>query len=161
MRDLSIMCGKSVQLKMEGAETELDKTILEAIRDPLTHIVRHSVDHGIELPEVRAVKGKPTEGTLLVRAFHESGQVHIEVSDDGGGINLARVKEKAIGQGLITAEQAMSMSERESTNLILLPGLTTAPSSPSLRGGGRNGCCPDECRKNWRHIGHSKCLSNT
>src|SRR5207302_472249 len=112
----------NVQLKMEGAETELDKTILEAIRDPLTHIVRNSIDHGIELAEVRQTRGKPAEGTLLLRAFHESGQVHIEISDDGGGINLARVKEKAVSQGLITSEQAAAMPERELTNLILLPG---------------------------------------
>ena len=136
VRDLSMTCGKAVQLKMEGAETELDKTILEAIRDPLMHIVRNSVDHGIELPEVRRAAGKPAEGTMLLRAFHESGQVHIEISDDGGGINLTRVKEKAISQGLISAEQATSMSERELTNLILLPGFSTASSVTSISGRG-------------------------
>ena len=136
VRDLSMACGKKVQIKMEGAETELDKTILEAIRDPLTHIVRNSVDHGIETPEVRLSKGKPVDGTLLLRAFHEGGQVNIEISDDGGGINLARVKEKALSQGLISVEQAMAMSERELMNLILLPGFSTASAVTNVSGRG-------------------------
>ncbi|WP_010582839.1 chemotaxis protein CheA [Schlesneria paludicola] len=136
VRDLSMTCKKKVQVKMEGADTELDKTILEAIRDPLTHIVRNSVDHGIESPEVREAKGKPAEGTLLLRAFHEGGQVNIEISDDGGGINLARVKEKGIGQGLITAEQAAAMSDRELMNLILLPGFSTAAAVTNVSGRG-------------------------
>lgn len=136
VRDLSMTCGKKVQVKMEGAETELDKTILEAIRDPLTHIVRNSVDHGIETPEVREAKGKPAEGTLLLRAFHEGGQVNIEICDDGGGINLTRVKEKAVSQGLISAEQAAAMSERELMNLILLPGFSTAATVTNVSGRG-------------------------
>ena len=136
VRDLSMTCRKKVQVKMEGADTELDKTILEAIRDPLTHIVRNSVDHGIESPEVREAKGKPAEGTLLLRAFHEGGQVNIEISDDGGGINLTRVKEKGISQGLITADQAAAMSERELMNLILLPGFSTAAAVTNVSGRG-------------------------
>ncbi len=136
VRDLSLTCGKKVQVKTEGADTELDKTILEAIRDPLTHIVRNSVDHGIETPEVRESRGKPAEGTLMLRAFHESGQVNIEISDDGGGINLPRVKEKAISQGLISIDQAASMSERELMNLILLPGFSTASAVTNVSGRG-------------------------
>lgn len=136
VRDLSVTCKKKVQVKMEGAETELDKTILEAIRDPLTHIVRNSVDHGIESPEVRVARGKSAEGTLLLRAFHEGGQVNIEISDDGGGINLARVKEKAIGNGLITLDQASSMSDRDLMNLILLPGFSTAATVTNVSGRG-------------------------
>lgn len=136
VRDLSLQCGKKVQVKMEGAETELDKTILEAIKDPLTHIVRNSVDHGIEPPEVRQSKGKPAEGTLLLRAFHEGGQVIIEIGDDGGGINLDRVRQKGLSQGLITADQAASMSERELMNLILLPGFSTAPVVTNVSGRG-------------------------
>ena len=136
VRDLSMTCGKKVQIKMEGAETELDKTILEAIRDPLTHIVRNSVDHGIEAPGVREAKGKPAEGTLLLRAFHEGGQVNIEICDDGGGINLARVKEKALSQGLISPDQAAAMSERELMNLILLPGFSTAATVTNVSGRG-------------------------
>lgn len=136
VRDLSMTCGKKVQLKMEGAETELDKTILEAIRDPLTHIVRNSVDHGIEAPAVRESRGKSAEGTLMLRAFHEGGQVNIEITDDGGGINLPRVKEKAISQGLITADQAAAMSDRELMNLILLPGFSTASAVTNISGRG-------------------------
>ena len=136
VRDLSITCKKKVQVKMEGADTELDKTILEAIRDPLTHIVRNSVDHGIETSEVRKAAGNPIEGTLLLRAFHEGGQVNIEISDDGGGINLTRVKEKAVSQGLINADQAASMSERELMNLILLPGFSTAAAVTNVSGRG-------------------------
>lgn len=136
IRDVSMTCGKKVQIKMEGAETELDKTILEAIRDPLTHIVRNSVDHGIEAPEVRVAKGKPAEGTLQLRAFHEGGQVNIEISDDGGGINLERVRQKAISQNLITLDQAAAMSEREMLNLILLPGFSTAATVTNVSGRG-------------------------
>ena len=136
VRDLSVTCKKKVQVKMEGADTELDKTILEAIRDPLTHIVRNSVDHGIESPEVRQSRGKSAEGTLLLRAFHEGGQVNIEISDDGGGINLSRVKEKAVGNGLITSDQAASMSDRDLMNLILLPGFSTAAAVTNVSGRG-------------------------
>lgn len=136
VRDLSTSIGKSVELKMEGAETELDKTILEAIRDPLTHIVRNSVDHGIESPDVRQTRGKSPEGTLLLRAFHEGGQVVIEIADDGGGIDPQRVRQKAIENQIITAAQAASMSERELVNLVLLPGFSTAKEVTNVSGRG-------------------------
>lgn len=136
VRDLSASLGKKVQIKMDGADTELDKTILEAIKDPLTHIVRNSVDHGIETPAVREAAGKQGEGTLLLRAYHEGGQVIIEIGDDGAGINLVRVKEKAINQGLITAEQAAAMSDRDLTRLILLPGFSTAAQVTNVSGRG-------------------------
>ena len=136
VRDLALSCGKQVQVKMEGAETELDKTILEAIKDPLTHIVRNSVDHGIEPTDVRLAAGKPAEGTLWLRAFHEGGQVNIEVCDDGGGINLERVKQKALSQRQITDEQAATMSDRELTSLILLPGFSTAEKVTNVSGRG-------------------------
>ncbi|MCC9600499.1 chemotaxis protein CheW [Stieleria sp. JC731] len=136
VRDLSTSCGKKVSVVMEGADTELDKTILEAIKDPLTHIVRNSVDHGIESPEVREAAGKPSEGTLCLRAFHEGGQVNIEIVDDGGGINADRVREKALEKDLITPEQAETMGERELTNLILLPGFSTAPKVTNVSGRG-------------------------
>ena len=87
---------KQVSLKMEGEDTELDKTLIEAITDPLTHIVRNCVDHGIETPEIRVNKGKSATGTLLLRAFHESGYVNIEIIDDGKGINIQSLKAKAI-----------------------------------------------------------------
>ena len=136
VRDLSASCGKKVEVRMEGEETELDKTILEAIKDPLTHIVRNSVDHGIESPQDRVANGKPAEGTLCLRAFHESGQVNIEIIDDGGGINVDRVREKAVEKGLITAEQAATMSDREATSLILLPGFSTAQKVTNVSGRG-------------------------
>ena len=136
VRDLSRSCGKQVQVVMEGADTELDKTILEAIKDPLTHIVRNSVDHGIEPSDERVAAGKPAEGTLWLRAFHESGQVNIEVADDGRGIGLERVKNKAIEKGLVTAEQAAAMNERELTGLILLPGFSTAQKVTNVSGRG-------------------------
>ncbi|MFO0429315.1 MAG: chemotaxis protein CheW [Planctomyces sp.] len=136
VRDLSIACGKQVQVLMEGAETELDKTILEAIKDPLTHIVRNSVDHGIEPAHVRAAAGKPEEGTLWLRSYHEGGQVIIEISDDGGGINCERVRSKAVEKGLITAEMALTMSDREATQLILLPGFSTAEKVTNVSGRG-------------------------
>ncbi|MGB4709307.1 MAG: chemotaxis protein CheW [Fuerstiella sp.] len=136
VRDLSISCGKQVQVVMEGAETELDKTILEAIKDPLTHIVRNSVDHGIEPADVRKANGKPAQGTLWLRAYHEGGQVNIEIADDGGGIGLDRVREKAIEKGLVTAEQAAAMSDHESTQLILLPGFSTAAKVTNVSGRG-------------------------
>ena len=136
VRDLSNACGKQVDVKMEGEETELDKTILEAIKDPLTHIVRNSVDHGIESSEVRKAKGKPAKGTLVLRAFHEGGQVNIEVSDDGGGINVERVRKKAIEKGLVTDEQADNLSDREVFNLILLPGFSTAQKVTNVSGRG-------------------------
>ena len=136
VRDLSASCGKQVVVRMEGADTELDKTILEALKDPLTHIVRNSVDHGIESAEEREKCGKPSEGTLSLRAFHEGGQVNIEICDDGAGINPTRVREKAIEKQLITAEQADRMSERELTNLILLPGFSTAAAVTNVSGRG-------------------------
>ena len=136
VRDLSQSCGKEVEVQMEGADTELDKTILEALKDPLTHIVRNSVDHGIESSEVRAANGKPAKGVLCLRAFHEGGKVNIEISDDGGGIQADRVRDKAIEKGLITAAQADQMSERELTNLILLPGFSTAAQVTNVSGRG-------------------------
>lgn len=136
VRDLSISCGKQVQVKMDGAETELDKTILEAIKDPLTHIVRNSVDHGIETAEVRKANGKPAEGTLWLRAYHEGGQVNIEIADDGAGINVDRVRQKAIEKGMITPEQAAAMPDRDAIQLILLPGFSTAAKVTNVSGRG-------------------------
>jgi len=136
VRDLSSACHKKVEVRMEGAETELDKTILEAIKDPLTHIVRNSVDHGIEDPDVRVANGKSPEGTLWLRAFHEGGQVNIEIIDDGGGINLDRVRDKAIENGVIGPEHAAEMTDRELTNLILWPGFSTAEKVTNVSGRG-------------------------
>jgi two-component system, chemotaxis family, sensor kinase CheA len=136
VRDLAVACGKQVRIEMEGKETELDKTIIEAIKDPLTHIVRNAVDHGMELPEVRTAAGKPAEGRLLLRAYHEGGQVNIEISDDGGGINAERVKAKAIERGLVTSEAAARMAERELVNLVFAPGFSTAEQVSNISGRG-------------------------
>ena len=136
VRDLATACGKQIRLEMEGKETELDKTLIEAIKDPLTHLVRNAVDHGIELPKRRLAAGKPAEGRLFLRAFHEGGQVNIEISDDGAGIDMERVKAKAIEKGLIVSEQAARMSDRELVNLIFLPGLSTAEKVTNVSGRG-------------------------
>lgn len=136
VRDLSVNLGKQIQLEMEGEETELDKTLIEAIADPLIHLVRNCVDHGIEQPEVRTALGKPATGRLFLRAFHESGHVNIEISDDGAGIDANRIKEKALERGLIGAEKANQMGDQEAQNLIFLPGLSTATRVSNLSGRG-------------------------
>jgi two-component system chemotaxis sensor kinase CheA len=136
VRDLSASCGKEIRLEMEGSDTELDKTIIEAIKDPLTHIVRNSVDHGIETPGVRMERGKPAEGCLKMRAFHEGGQVNIEIIDDGGGIDLDRVKQKAIQRGIITPEHAARMSDHDGLHLIFMPGFSTAEKITNVSGRG-------------------------
>ncbi|MFM8733951.1 MAG: chemotaxis protein CheA, partial [Pirellulales bacterium] len=101
VRDLAVSCGKEVQLVVDGGDTELDRSLIESIRDPLTHLIRNAVDHGIEPPHVRAAAGKPRTGRLSLRAFNESGRVTIEVSDDGGGIAFEKVREKAVARGLV------------------------------------------------------------
>jgi two-component system chemotaxis sensor kinase CheA len=136
VRDLAANCGKHIRLEMEGKETELDKTIIEAIKDPLTHVVRNSVDHGIEPSDVRLANGKSAEGVLFLRAYHEGGQVNIEISDDGGGINTERVKAKALERGLISRDQAARMSEQELIHLIFLPGFSTAEKVTNVSGRG-------------------------
>jgi len=136
VRDLAAECGKKIQIEMDGAETELDKTIIEAIKDPLTHIVRNSCDHGIEQPELRIERGKSPAGRILLRAYHEGGHVNIEISDDGGGIDAERVKAKARDKGLLRSEQLAQLSEREATQLIFLPGFSTAEKVTNISGRG-------------------------
>jgi len=136
IRDLAQACGKKVRLEMEGKETELDKTLIEAIKDPLTHIVRNSVDHGLESPEARLAAGKPEEGLLLLRAYHEGGQVNIEIIDDGAGIDPEKIRQKALDKNLITQEQATRMSEREILQLIFAPGFSTAAKVTNVSGRG-------------------------
>jgi two-component system chemotaxis sensor kinase CheA len=136
VRDLATSCGKQVNIEMEGKETELDKTIIESIKDPLTHLVRNAVDHGIETPEKRQASGKSPEGHLFLRAFHEGGQVNIEISDDGAGIDLERVKQKALEKGLVAPDQASRLSDRELLNLLFLPGFSTAEKVTNVSGRG-------------------------
>ncbi|MFC3909601.1 chemotaxis protein CheA [Legionella dresdenensis] len=136
VRDLATTCNKRVNLVMYGKETELDKTLIEAIKDPLTHIVRNSVDHGIELPEKRRLAGKPEEGTITLKAYHEGGHVNIEIHDDGGGLSAEKIKGKALEKGLISADQAARMSERDALNLVFLPGFSTAEKVTNISGRG-------------------------
>ncbi|MGA3122830.1 MAG: chemotaxis protein CheW [Polyangiaceae bacterium] len=136
VRDLALTCGKQVKLEMIGEETDLDRTIIEAIKDPLTHLVRNSVDHGIETPEVRIARGKTAHGKLLLRAYHEGGQVNIEISDDGAGIDPEKIRDKAVARGLVTQDRAARMSDRESLNLIFLAGFSTAEKVTSVSGRG-------------------------
>jgi two-component system, chemotaxis family, sensor kinase CheA len=143
---------------MEGKETELDKTIIEAIKDPLTHLVRNTVDHGIEKADVRIANGKPAEGCLYLRAYHEGGQVNIEISDDGGGLNLDRIKSKAIEKGLITADQAARLHDREVAQLIFLPGFSTAEKVSNVSG---RGVGMDVVKTNIEKIGGTVDLNTT
>jgi two-component system, chemotaxis family, sensor kinase CheA len=136
VRDVALSCGKQARLEMEGKETELDKTIIEAIKDPLTHLVRNAVDHGIEAPEVRRAASKDPEGRLFLRAFHEGGQVNIEITDDGAGLDYEKIRNKAVQKGLITGDQAARMTEREIANLIFMPGLSTAAKVTNVSGRG-------------------------
>ena len=136
VRDVSNEMGKKIRLETHGGNTELDKSLLEAIKDPVTHILRNSIDHGIEAPEKRMEEGKPEEGTVSVRAFHEGGNFHLEIADDGAGINAQRVKDKAVAKGLIAAAQADKLTESEIVNLIFLPGLSTAEKVTNVSGRG-------------------------
>jgi chemotaxis protein histidine kinase CheA len=136
VRDVALSCGKQVRIEMEGQETELDKTLLEAIKDPMTHLVRNAVDHGIERAEERQAAGKGPEGLLKLRAYHEGGQVNIEISDDGAGLDLKKVVAKALQKGLIGADQAARLTDREAANLIFLPGLSTAEKVTNVSGRG-------------------------
>jgi two-component system, chemotaxis family, sensor kinase CheA len=139
-----------VRLEMEGRETELDKTILEAVKDPLTHLVRNAVDHGIELPEDRLAAGKDEQGLLLLRAFHEGGQVNIEIRDDGAGMDPSLIGAKALERGLVSGEQLARMSDREITNLIFLPGFSTAAAVTNVSG---RGVGMDVVKSNLEKIG--------
>jgi two-component system chemotaxis sensor kinase CheA len=136
VRDMATTLGKQIQLQMDGAETELDRTIIEAIKDPLMHLVRNSCDHGIESPEVRVRAGKSPQGILTLRAYHEGGQVNIEIGDDGAGIDVTRVKQKALENGLLRPEQAEKLSDREALGLIFQPGFSTAQTVTNFSGRG-------------------------
>ncbi len=150
VRDLAQQLQKQVRLQLEGQETELDKSLLEAIKDPITHSVRNSIDHGIEMPDVREAAGKDPEGLLRLRAYQEGSHVVVEVSDDGGGIRFERIRDKAIERKLITAQRAAQMNERELLQLIFLPGFSTAQAVTNVSG---RGVGMDVVRTNVEKIG--------
>jgi two-component system, chemotaxis family, sensor kinase CheA len=158
VRDVALGCGKEVEIEMEGKETELDKTIIEAIKDPLTHLVRNSVDHGIELPDARVKTGKPRCGRLMLRAFHEGGQVNIEIGDDGAGLSAERIRKKAIERGVVSSDQPARMTEREIFNLIFLPGFSTAEKVTNVSG---RGVGMDVVKTNVERIGGLVDLQST
>jgi two-component system chemotaxis sensor kinase CheA len=150
VRDVSGKLGKKVELFTVGGDVELDRSILEALSDPLTHLIRNSLDHGIEAPADRAAAGKPESGTLSVRAFHESGQVIVEISDDGRGIDGRKVLAKAVERGAVGHEEAAAMDEREAIQLIFHPGLSTAEQVTDVSG---RGVGMDVVRTNIQQLG--------
>ena len=158
VRDLSVACGKQVRVEIDGQETELDKTLIEAIRDPLTHLIRNAVDHGIEPPAVRQARGKPAEGRLKLVAFHEGGKVIVEITDDGSGIDETRVRDKALQAKLITPEDSGRMSRQDLLRLIFVPGFSTADRVTQFSG---RGVGMDVVRTNLERIGGTVDVEST
>jgi two-component system chemotaxis sensor kinase CheA len=136
VRDVGRQCGKEVELSVRGGQTDLDKSILDSIAEPLTHLVRNAIGHGLETAEQRAQSGKRPQGTLRLAAYHQGNQVIIEVSDDGAGIDVEKVRQRALSQGLLNAEQAARLTESETLDLILQPGFSTADQVTELSGRG-------------------------
>jgi two-component system chemotaxis sensor kinase CheA len=150
VRDLAQETGKRIELELSGAETELDRQILQAIQDPLTHMVRNSADHGVESPAARRAAGKPETGRIRLNAYHEGGHVLIEVSDDGAGLDAAKIRAKAVERGMLTREAAASLSEAQSLRLIFEPGFSTAEKVTNVSG---RGVGMDVVRSNIERIG--------
>jgi two-component system chemotaxis sensor kinase CheA len=148
VHDLSRKLGKKVDLKLQGESTELDKTVLEKIGDPLVHLVRNALDHGLETPERRVAAGKPESGTLELRAFHESGNIIIEVRDDGAGLNKTRILQKARERGLVASDQ--ELTDEQIDNLIFMPGFSTAEQVSDVSG---RGVGMDVVRRNINDLG--------
>jgi two-component system chemotaxis sensor kinase CheA len=136
VRDMAKKLGKNVKLEMDGGETKLDKNMIEMLADPMVHIMRNSLDHGIETPEIREQKGKDATGTIRLRAYAQSDKIIVEIIDDGAGINIQRVANKVLEKGLLTYEQIDALSEEEKAELILLPGLSTVESISEYSGRG-------------------------
>src|SRR5215469_16469058 len=136
VRDVARQCGREVELAVSGQDTDLDKGILDAIAEPLTHLVRNAISHGIESPEERRKVGKPPNGTVRLNAYHQGNQVIVEVSDDGRGIDAQKIRAKAIELGLTTAEEAAKMTEAEALNFIFRPGFSTAEQVTEVSGRG-------------------------
>ena len=136
VHDISQQHGKQVQLRMEGEKTELDRTLIEGLKEPLIHLIRNAIDHGIETPDVRRQYGKPPAGTIAIRAYHESGQVMIAISDDGAGIDVERIKQQALAQGLLTPREAEDMGYHALLEMIFRPGFSTAKTVTNISGRG-------------------------
>lgn len=136
VRDANQDLGKKIDLVMEGESTELDRQVLELIKDPLTHMIRNSCDHGVECPEDRVAAGKPENGTIQLRAYHEGGHIIIEVADDGAGLNTDRIRAKAIEKGVIEPMEAQAMTEQQIHRLIFAPGFSTASKITNISGRG-------------------------
>jgi two-component system chemotaxis sensor kinase CheA len=152
IRDVSHDCNKKVNLIEEGSETELDRTLLDAIRDPLIHIIRNSIDHGIELPSERLLAGKPEFGNLLLRASHENGQVVIEIADDGAGVNYDVVRKKVVEKQLVSPQEAARLSDMQLLEFIFFPGFSSKSQVSSLSG---RGVGMDVVKTNISNIGGS------
>ncbi len=152
VRDLAYAHGKQVNLQLKGQETELDRTLLEALKDPLTHLVRNAIDHGIESPEIRRQQDKVPTGTITISASHEGGQVHIEIADDGAGIDLEQIKTKVIKEGLFPSERAEKLSERDLLNILFRPGFSTSMTVTNISG---RGVGMDVVKRNLDRIGGS------
>lgn len=136
IRQLTKELNKKIELIIEGAETELDRTVIDEIGDPLLHLLRNSLDHGIESPEERVKKGKPEKGTVLLKAYHSGNHVFIEVEDDGGGINRKKVLEKALERGVITEREAETLEDHQIDSLIFAAGFSTADTISDISGRG-------------------------
>jgi len=158
VRDLAHQLGREVDLEMDGHDTELDRSLLEALKGPLTHLVRNSLDHGIEPPPARAAAGKPTAGRLLLRAYHESGQVVVEITDDGKGIDPRHIGDVAVRRGVVTREQLARMEPRDVLDLIFRPGFSTAEQVTNVSG---RGVGMDVVRTSIERIGGSVDLTST
>jgi two-component system chemotaxis sensor kinase CheA len=158
IRDLSQSLGKRVELVMEGKETELDRSLVEAVKDPLTHLVRNAVDHGIEEADKRVAAGKPAEGTLTLRAYHEGGHVAVDVADDGAGMDVNRIAEKAVEKGLLRADQIATMDKREIMAMVFQPGFSTAAKVTNVSG---RGVGMDVVKTNIERIGGAVSVDST
>ncbi len=158
IRDLSLELGKKIDLKMEGAETELDRQLLEVIKDPLTHMVRNSCDHGLETPADRIANGKGEMGTVTLSAYHEGGHIIIDIIDDGRGINIDRVKQKALDSGIVTEAQLETMSEKQIAQFIFAAGFSTAEKVTAVSG---RGVGMDVVKTNIQKIGGTLDLDST
>jgi two-component system chemotaxis sensor kinase CheA len=157
LRDLAKASGKKIDLQMVGEDTEIDKSLIEELSDPLIHLIRNSADHGIEKPEVRAAAGKSENGTVVLRARHEGDSVVVEIEDDGKGIDPAVIRAKAVEKGLFTAERAEALSDEDAINIIFLPGFSTAQAVTDISG---RGVGMDVVKSNVRKLNGSVSVSS-